>query len=235
MDEKTLAVIKIQKKWLQFHFNKIVQSFLLNGPIISYVKSINFESIIIFLRNNHDIIKKCFQKIYLLSVYTIKSPIKNINYRIFSGSYIIAYFPTNVFTSMGTLEQELFDVALSLTVKFENICNIIKSYKYYSFELCKDFIDILHQYLTKYNAWKIVYEHETIYKIKHTLIALYHRQLQINTNNRDDLELSIEINTQILRLRNHFEKIAGIDALNIFEDEQRYAISLNRIMNNEQH
>ena len=239
MDEKILAVLKIQRNWLHLRFNttnRIIQSFLSRNLTIDFVKSISFESLVIFLREKPiiAIAKKCLQRVHILSTYTHGSPIESpVNVHIFLASYIIAYRPTHVFESMGTLEQELFEVAYPLTVKFENICNIIKSSKYHSFvevplELSKDFIIVLYEYLKRFQAWKVPDEAKLICRIKHALTALYQAQLHLPPDEPDDSKLKIEFNTQILRLRNKFRQISGIDALNIFDEQRNTNLLINR-------
>ena len=227
MDKKIAALPKIQRFWLRFRFKstkRFVLSFLSTGLAIDFVKSISFESLVAFLRTMPviDITKKCLHRIYLLSTLTCESSIdySYVNVRIFLSSYMIAYYPTYVFESMEPLEQKLFDVAVPLTVKFENICNIIKSSEYHSFlELSKDFIIVLHEYLKRFKAWKVHDEARLICRIKYALTALYQAQLQLLPED----PTNSEVNYQISQLRGQIMQLAGINSLNEF-DEQRNMI-----------
>ena len=74
--------------------------------------------------------KDLLQRIHLLATFCHGSPSKalmpeNVNVRVFLACLMIAYSPSHVFESMGPREQELFDAASPLMVRFEKICACI--------------------------------------------------------------------------------------------------------------
>ena len=196
---------------------KIVQSFLSKGPNINSIKLISFELLPLSLRDESlvAITKECLQRIHLLSTIAYGSPIdssENINVRTFLTSYAIAYHTSDVFESMGAVEKELFNIALSLTTKFENICNEIISIKYNYFEeipqeLTKNFSNILFEYFNKFKAWHIPDKTWLLDNIKKVLAELYKAQSYLLPNDSRNLE----INNHISILRGKFIQYGGID------------------------
>ncbi len=51
---------------------------------------------------------------------------ENVNIRVFLAAYMIAFYPANVFESMGTLEKELYAAAGPLLEKFSKICSSVE-------------------------------------------------------------------------------------------------------------
>ena len=117
----------------------------------------SFEALVVHLREKPVIAatRDCLQRIHLLSTFRHGSPSRalspeNVNVRVFLAGYMIAYRPTHVFESMGTLEKALYDAARPLLVAFEQICDSIQSSPNHSFgevphELTKDFPIILFE------------------------------------------------------------------------------------------
>ena len=139
---------------------------------------------------------------------------------------MIAYRPTHVFESMGTLEQALYESATPLLTTFEKICSHIitspgKSFQEVPHDLTKDFPSLLFEYLKRFKAWKVPDEAKLTCRIKHALIALYQAQEHLPPDEPEDSKLKIEFRTQIERLRSKLQQIAGKDALNQFDEQRR--------------
>jgi len=153
------------------------------GPTTEYVESISFEALVVFLREKKVIAvtKACLQRIHYLCTLRHGAPPnalaqREVNARVFLAGFMIAYKPVNVFESMGTLEQALFDVTVPLIRSFERICNAIlegKSFAEVPHELTNGFCSLLFDYLKRFAAWKIPDEAKLLCRIKHALIALY--------------------------------------------------------------
>ena len=155
------------------------------GPTSDHTKRISFEALVVFLREK-DVIavsKACLQRIHYLCHFRHGSPPKalapdNVNVRVFLAGFMIAFRPTHVFESMGTLEQALYEAAMPLIKNFEMICDALMTSKSKSFadvplELTKDFSTLLFDYLKRFKAWKVPDEAKLTCRIKHALIALY--------------------------------------------------------------
>lgn len=233
-----LSATILQRSWMkqfkQYNTNYIVDYYLKNGPTIDHVKSISFESLVVFLREKHivSLSKRCLQRIHLLCTFRHGSPSKaltpeNVNVKVFLAGLMIAYRSTHVFESIGTLEQALLEVAIPLHTTFQNICNTIAikhSFQDVPHELSKNFVPLLFEYLKRFKAWKVPDEAKLICRIKHALIALYQAESHLPLDEPDDSKLKIEFKTQIERLRSKLSQIGGQDALKLFDEQRQTGI-----------
>jgi hypothetical protein len=151
---------------------------------------------------------------------------QHVNVRVFLASFMIAYFPANVFENMGPLEKALFDVATPLIECFELITGAISRgihFKDVKRSMTKDFTTLLYNYLCHFKAWKVPDEKKLVARIQHALVALYDAHGHLPPNESRDSKLNIEFRTQIGRLRIKLVKIAGQETLDKF-DEGRAAL-----------
>ncbi len=107
--------------------------------------------------------KACLQRIHLLCTLR-HGPLPqglapaSVNVRVFLAGYMIAFRPTHVFESMGTLELALLEAATSLLATFEQICESLKTHKAFSKvpkEMTEPFQTLLLAYLRAFKAWKV--------------------------------------------------------------------------------
>ena len=178
-----------------------------------------------------EVSKTCLHRVHFLATLRHGSPSKalapeNVNVRVFLAGFMIAYRPTHVFESMGTLEQALCEAATPLLTAFENICSSIQSSRSRSFqevphELTKNFNTLLFEYLKRFKAWKVPDEAKLTCRIKHALIALYQAEEHLPPDEPEDSKLKIEFRTQIERLRSKLQQIAGADALKQLDEQRR--------------
>ena len=190
----------------------------------------SFEALIIFLREKLTIavVKKCLQRVHLLSTHRHGSPPRalapeHVNVRVFLAGFMIAFRPTHVFDSMGTLEQALFESAVPLITNFQRIVECVAStgsFQAVSTELTCQFPTMLFEYLKRFKAWKVPDEAKLTCRIKHALIALYGAEQHLPPDEPEDSKLKVEFRTQIQRLRSKRSQIAGPDALVQFDAER---------------
>ena len=198
---------------------------------IEFVKSISFEQLVITLREKPLIAqtKAALQRIHLLSTFRHGSPSRsispeNVNVRVFLAAFMIAYRPTHVFESMGTLEQSLFESAVPLLIAFEKIVNCILSQEQSTAhfarvpsDLTKEFPTLMFEYLRRFKAWKVPDEAKLTCRIKHALIALYQAEQHLPPDEPEDSKLKVEFRSQIQRLREKLTTIAGANAIEEFD------------------
>jgi hypothetical protein len=175
--------------------------------------------------------KACLQRIHLLSTFRHGSPSKalapeNVNVRVFLAAFMIAYRPTHVFESMGALEQSLYESAIPLLTAFERILQCIRTsakrcFQEVPHDLTEGFPTMLFEYLKRFKAWKVPDEAKLTCRIKHALIALYQAEEHLPPDEPEDSKLKVEFRTQIERLRSKLQQIAGVDALNQFDEQRR--------------
>jgi hypothetical protein len=139
---------------------------------------------------------------------------------------MIAYRPNQVFESMGTLEQALYESAVSLLTTFQRIIQCIRSasmrcFQEVPYDLTQGFPGMLHQYLQRFKAWKVPDEAKLTCRIKHALIALYQAEEHLPPDEPEDSKLKVEFRAQIERLRGKLQQIAGADALKEFDEQRR--------------
>lgn len=236
LDPRTKATVTIQNVWRRsFQHNttaRLIERQLAVGPTIEHVKSISFEALVVLLREKPVIgaSKALLQRIHLLSTFRHGSPSKalspeNVNVRVFLAGFMIAYRPTHVFEAMGTLEQALYESATPLIVAFEKIRDSLRrakgNFAQVRHELTKDFPTLLFEFLKRFKAWKVPDEAKLTSRIKHALIALYQAEEHLPPDEPEDSKLKIEFRTQIERLRSKLQQIAGVDALNQFDERRR--------------
>lgn len=186
----------------------------------------------VFLREKKiiSVSKACLQRIHLLCTFRHGSPSKaltpeNVNVRVFLAGFMIAYRPTHVFESMGALEHALLEAATPLLTTFQKICDTIRSspgrcFQDVSPDLTKDFATLLFEYLKRFKAWKVPDEAKLTCRIKHALIALYQAEQHLPPDEPDDSKLKVEFRTQIERLRSKLQQIAGVEALQKFDEDR---------------
>jgi hypothetical protein len=199
---------------------------------IEHVKSISFEALVVLLRDKPVIaaMKAGLQRMHLLATFRHGSPSKslapeNVNVRVFLAAYMIAYRPTHVFESMGTLEQALFESAVPLLNQFQTMSNTLLAAPYKHFQMVpsdqtKDFPMALFEYLKRFKAWKVPDEAKLTCRIKNALVALYQAEQHLPPDEPEDSKLKIEFRTQIARLRSKLQQIAGQEALDKFDEDR---------------
>lgn len=235
-DLKQSSIVYLQRLWKRkfkllttYH---IIEYLLSIGLTNEHIQSINFESLVILLKKKSIISasKKCLQRIYQLCIYRHGSfesydISENINVNIFLGSFMIIYHPTNVFENMDTLEKQLFEYTNKMLKTFQNICNIIHTSSNHCFqdvpyELSKDFLTMLFEYIKCFKAWKTPNEVIIIIQhIKTALIALYDAKNHLSHDEPDDSIIKIYLHTKINQLRNKLQQIAGLEKLTQFDEE----------------
>lgn len=83
---------------------------------------------------------------------------------------------------------------------------------------------MLSEYLKRFKAWKIPDEAKLTCRIKHALIALYQAEEYLPPNEPEDSKTRVEIRAQIERLRGKMQQIAGVDALNKFDEQRKVGL-----------
>ena len=71
---------------------------------------------------------------------------------------MIVHRPNHVFESMGVLEKQLYESAVPLLERFEQICSEVRkvgSFQEVNKELSADFSTLLFQYLVAFKKWKV--------------------------------------------------------------------------------
>ena len=201
----------------------------INQINIEKVKSISFEALVVFLREKHiiKVSKDALQRIHILCCNRHGTPSKtladpsSINVRVFLAAYMIAYRPTHVFESMGSLEQALLESAIPLLEAYDKICRSILSEGCFAktpSSITANFTTLLFEYLKRFKAWKVPDEEKLAMRLKHALVALYIACDKFPPSEPADSKLRLEFTAQIGRLRSKLQQIAGKDALAKFDE-----------------
>ena len=152
-----------------------------------------------------------------------------VNVRVYLAAYLIVLRPTHVFESMGTLERALLDAATPLVGRVERLAVVLRGSAAGGAReaevdgLLADFQPMLFNYLRRFRAWKVPDEARLSTRIRHALIALYQAQAHLPADEAVNSQLSVELRTQIERLRGKLVQIAGQAALDSFDAERHDA------------
>ena len=165
----------------------------------------SFTALTAFLREKKVICgtKACLQRVHLLCSFRHGSQARGlVNVRVFLASYMIVHFSSNVFETMGELEQRVFDAAVALLEAFERICGAIsRSFQDVPEAMSRVFQPVLFEYIEHFNAWKAFDEKKLTVRIEVALRALY------------SLPDSPEVRTQTGRLREKLLQVGGVSAV----------------------
>lgn len=250
--KEDLSIVFLQRLWKKkfrlLTTYRIVEYLFSIKLTIEHVKSIRFDSLVVFLKEKSIIsaCKACLQRIYKLcilrhgSLNTSLTP-ENININVFLGGFMIAYKSTCVFENIDTLENALLEATIPLITTFQNICKTICSSAKHNFQdvpyvITKDFSMMLFKYFKCFKAWKKQDNDKLIYRLKHTLTALYQTEENLPHNESENPKIKIEFHSQIKQLRHKLQLIAGIKTLREFDEQRILKISKDNIdIKNESH
>ena len=87
-------------------------------------------------------------------------------------------------------------------------------------ELTKGFPTLLFNFLKAFKAWKVPHKIKLTKHIKQALIKMYQALEHLPPDEPEDSKMKKEFNTIIPRLRTKLQQIAGISALNAFDEER---------------
>ena len=217
-----LAIVSIAS----FILELLLWSSIPNTPLL-FLSLCSFDALVLHLRSPPVIAaaKQFLSRVHRLSVVVHGAPVDpagsaTVNVRVFLAAYMIAARPTHVFESMGQLEQAVFEVAGPLIATTERMARDIVaagSFRGVSRDVAVAFVPQLFEFIRRFRAWKVPDEAKLTCRIQHALVALYQAKSQLPTNEPVDSPLSVELRTQIERLRNKLRVIAGAEALAQFD------------------
>ena len=222
------ACKKIQRFWRSSGHRRtssIAQKVVQSGPTIEHAKSIGFERLITYLREQSTIsrCKTCLERLHRLSNIihrpTTDRP-ETVNVRIFMASYMIAAFPSNVFEQMGPMETKLLESAKALLKIYEEILHSDQLMRQLPPALTKSLPVALFAYIRDFKAWKVPDEAKMVGRIRHALGALYDAQMQLPADEPADSQLNVDFRMQVRRLREKLLTIGGPGALAALDRER---------------
>jgi hypothetical protein len=186
------------------------------------------------LREKHTIAKtrKFLQRIHCLCALRHRNDANRdrtdkVNVRVFLAAYMIAFRPTHVFESMGTLEQRLFESSIPMLTAFHRIVEDVistKSFQGATPDITATFQGLLYEYLKNFKTWKVPDEAKLTARITHALRALYDSEAHL-PQDEGESRLALEFRTQIARLRSKLSQIAGANALAQFDGERTAGVA----------
>lgn len=141
--------------------------------------------------------------------------------RIFTAAYLIVYYPTHVFESMGETEEAAKRTATALLECLNAITEqfaIHLSWPAVPRELLQSFPALLNAYEQAFSAWKTPDMAKLTNRIKHALVALFTAELFIQRSTEDNTARSLEVRTHTQRLRQKLAQIGGQAALTEFDE-----------------
>jgi hypothetical protein len=234
---QTDAARIIQKAWrTQFKYNitAVHVKRLLTKSKLTFdnVKAITFGSLVLMLKDKTVIAhaKALFNRFTILA--TIRHGNANtqgfdsVNVRVILAAYMIVFRSTNVFESMGLVEQKLFECACDFLHNFNAIVGYYTAggpkFKWQQIpaSATKHFLDLQYTYLKQFRTWKVPDEAKLTCRIKHALVALYQAQQHLPPDQPPNSPLVAEFNEQIARLRVKLIQIAGQECVDNFDTDR---------------
>ena len=148
---------------------------------------------------------------------------KFLNVRIFLASYMVAWYPKQVFESEGDLEKKLTQAAIEMLAIFDPLCDeIIESENWVDMNDAIDraimFPGAFHAYMKAFEAWKGRDEKRLNGRIKHALNALQEADDQLLEYEAGFHSMRSEFRSQKKRLLEKLRQIVGVDEVQMMED-----------------
>jgi hypothetical protein len=175
--------------------------------------------LVVFLREPRliQVAKRFLQRIHMLADFLHRpapdeSNPPNVQARVFLASFMIAYKQSYVFEDIRELETTLLGSATVFVELMERIARLIieqGSFSNIPKDVTANFSACLFRFLRDFNAWKVPDEAKLTRRIWHALIALEEAQMHLPEDEAADSRLSVELRTQIARLRDKLRQIAG--------------------------
>lgn len=198
----------------------------------------SFEALVVFLREAPVIAatKILLRRVHHMSIAMYAGPIsmhETVNVRVFLSMYMVVLRPTYVFEEFCPSATAVMDSGRLLLTCFGGIITSIldgSTFSNLDVNLRASFTELLFDYLTKFNAWKVPDMEKLIGRIRHALIAIYGAQLSLPVNEPEDSRLSVELRAQIERLRAKIVQIAGAESLAEFDATRATAVSTNTLV-----
>lgn len=147
---------------------------------------------------------------------------KQLHIRVFLSSYLIISHPKKVFEYFNTLVHALMEIAKSMLMQYEQICEILCKKEKDPQKLLEStdgFLAKLFLFMDKFREWKKPDEKVLYSRIKVALSGLIYAKKHAPHSDPNYAKTIQEINYQIKRLRNKISTIAGKDALEEYDRE----------------
>ena len=217
----------IQRMWTKFKSHSrveaIVRRYFRDGANCDYARSLSFESIVLYLRQQPLInaTTSCLSCVLALSsklkpVDPLLQQTRVCDTRVFLASYMISLHPHKVFEGMGELEKTLYDSTAPLVACWEQLLDSVRHGEA-DRQLLLKFPELLADYRAKFKAWKVPDEAKLVARIKHALNALFQARDHLPADEPVDSKMMQEFQTQIERLRGKLRQVAGQAALDEYD------------------
>ena len=190
------AAKTIQKYWKQQFAHRGTKKLVIRmteGYKVTsdYLKTISFDQLVAFTKNKRMVaaLKAGLQRIHMKVTFLHGSPPESrgvacVNVRVFLAAYLIALWPTDVFSEMGVLETQLLEGARAVLARFQTICDAILLSdndalcfgQKMEHETSKAFSAELFAYFRLFKEWKVPDEKRLCVRVHNALWELYRAQ-----------------------------------------------------------
>lgn len=230
------AAVVLWRFWRQnkhMSLAKIIQRFKDGKLMSSDIKRMQFEDLVVFLRQKDTIskTKALLMRFHNSARFAFGDPTNTdlpdqVNVRVFLAAYMMVYFSSKVFEEVKDLEAAARQAATRMIGNFERMIEQYTTRGQIFYEIdanvVASFVPLLFNYLRKFKEWKVPDEIKLIGRIKCALVALYLAQEALPSMDESERpRMAAELSTQIDRLRGKYRQIAGNDEYAKFEDEYR--------------
>lgn len=230
------AAVVLWRFWRQnkhMSLAKIIQRFKDGKLMSSDIKRMQFEDLVVFLRQKDTIskTKALLMRFHNSARFVFGDPINTnlpdqVNVRVFLAAYMMVFFSSRVFEEVKELEAAVRQAATRVISNFERMIEqyTTRGQIFYGIDanVVASFVPLLFDYLRKFNEWKVPDEIKLISRIRCALVALYLAQEALPSMDVSERpRMAAELSEQIDRIRGKYRQIAGNDEYAKFEDEYR--------------
>jgi hypothetical protein len=226
------AARRLQRFWLSrrhLRVARLAQRFF----SVADARRLTFQQLIPFLRDTDRVrdARRFIERVHHLSVYTRahageptllpEEKEDKINVRVILAALMIAFFPSNVFERVGTIECRAIDAALPLIAVLERLrVALLTPGLLLPRALLFDLTPLIYAYIRHFNAWKKPDEAKLLQRIRNALWALYEaRRVAMEGPNAVGIAADVlgDMDNQIARLRQKMHDIGGDGVLAEFD------------------
>ena len=228
------AAFRVQRFWMRVRVSstrRLMKRFTQVGPTHAYVKGIDFERLVTFLKERAvvHITQRCVLRLYYLSSsrHGLPSKLKDFNTKTFLGVFMIGYFPRRVFISMGPLEEDLFGCTRQLLACFESMWRFLRNgtpFAQVPHAVTKDFLPLLSEYLEQLESWQKRDHQNLVDKVKKVLLDLYKAQGHLAHGQLcEEDPVRMKVCQDIEHMRGKLLNLVGAHGVKAFDEERRAA------------
>lgn len=228
------AARKIQRNWRKWAVSATTQIYidqngLTEDKLIMELKS--FEDVKEYVRLPETVkaMTRLLRRIHILCVsrHGNSTNAQNVNVRVFLASFMVVYYPGEVFERMGVNERALLKSGGLMLESFFRILRYLNGSRFAEVpkEVTAGFCGLLNDYLECFKAWQTPDLAKLLPRIRFGLVALYQSEIALSKVQPYTSRMRVYVRNQIQRLRYKLSNLGGASSLEQFDEENVALVS----------